>query len=202
MTLMGLTVPKLIAIAKPPIARPYRLACQAATYQAGSGSRVDGTQAAHNLPADLTLNGRSVWTYAQHGDTADAHTRAQLQIEYSAAATVAVPRLANHLDSQWEKNGLIDIWLEYIRSAVDSCSGLGDGGPVDARLLAAASCFRRRCAETLAITIARVEASDVFQANRDELNGIFDICADKVEQYQPAARLATMWRIYARPRYR
>jgi hypothetical protein len=202
MTLMGLIVPKLITIAKPPVQRPYQLDSRAATYQAGSGSRADGTQAAHNLPADLTLNGRSIWAYAREGDVVDAHARVQLQIDYSAAATVTVPRLANHLDSQWEKNGLIDDWVAYVRVAVDNADGLGGNGPVNNTLRQAAMTFLRQCATTLETAIQRIEASDVFRDNQDELNAIFDIYTDKVDRYDPGRRLDTLWRIYARPAYR
>jgi hypothetical protein len=202
MTLMGLIVPKLISIAKPPIQRPYQLACRAATYQAGTGSRAAGTQAAHNLPADLTLNGRSIWAYAREGDVIDANARVRLQIEYSAAATVTVPRLANHLDSQWEKNGLIEAWLAYLRVAVESASGLGGTGPLNPALSSAATRFLGECEASLERTFSRIEASDVFLGNDDELNGIFDIYADKVEQYDPIRRLDLMWRIHARPAYR
>ena len=202
MTLMGLIVPKLISLAKPPIKQPYVFESGPATYQAGSGSRADGTQAAHNLPADLKLNGRPIWTYVRDGDVLGANDRVALQIEYSAAATVTVPRLANHLDSQWEKNGLIEIWVAYVTDAAKNAGGLGTGGPVSPGLLTVAATFLQRCETTLERTIERIEASDVFKANQDELSGIFDLYADALEGYRPAARLETMWRIYARPAYR
>jgi hypothetical protein len=202
MTRMPLIVAKLIGIARPPIQPPYQFSCQAATYQAGTGSRADGTQAAHNLPADLTLNGRSIWAYVRDGHVADANARLQLQIEYSAAATVTVPRLANHLDSQWEKNGLIEAWLGYVRLAVDKSAGLGQGGPLNPALRAAAVAFQDRCAATLETAIQKIEASAVFQANQDALDGIFDIYADKVQQYDPGRRLDALWRTYARPDFR
>jgi hypothetical protein len=202
MTLMGLIVPKLVSLANPPITRPYRLESGPATYQAGTGSRADGTQAAHNLPADLKLNDRSIWAYVRDGNALDANARVALQIEYSSAATVTVPRLANHLDSQWEKNGLIEIWLDYVRRTLDNADGMGSGAPVPMGLVTAAVLFLQRCADTLEVTIGRIETSDVFKANQDELNSIFDMYGDAVERYRPAARLESMWRIYARPAYR
>jgi len=202
MTLMGLIVPKLISLAKPPIEQPYIFESGPATYQAGTGSRDAGTQAAHNLPADLKLHGRSIWAYVRDGDVSGANDRVALQIEYSAAATVTVPRLANHLDSQWEKNGLIEIWVAYVSDAVKNAGGLGAGGPLNPGLLTVAATFKQRCSDTLEATVKRIEASDVFRANEDELRGIFDLYADAVEDYRPDARLDTLWRIYARLAYR
>ena len=200
MTLMGLTVPKLILVANIP--RPWKLECQAATYQAGRGSNADRTQAAHNLPRDLVLNGRPVWTYAREDEILDTHARLKLQMNYSSAATMTVPRESNYIDSRWEETRLPDDWLAYLRVCLDNAGGLSSSVPVDRTIQGAALLFKEQCKATLAEAIDRILDSDYYEAHAEALESYFQIYKMKVDQYDPAARLANMWAIYQRPKYR
>ena len=199
MTLMGLTVPKLIAVAKIP--RPWMLACRAATYQAGRGSNADQTQAAHNLPRDLLLNGRPVWSYARDEDVLDTHARIKMQINYAAAATMTVPRESNYIDSRWEETRLPEDWLAYLRVCLDNSANLGTG-PLDGNIRGAALIFKERCKSTLAETIDRILDGDYYEAHAEALESYFLLYKQRLDQYDPAARLASMWAIYQRPNYR
>jgi len=200
MTLMGLTVPKLIAVAK--IQGPVTLGCQGASYQAGRGSNQEGTQAAHNLPRDLLLNGRPIWTYAREDAVLDTSARVKLQINYSSAATVNVPRESNYIDSRWEESALPDRWLDYLRACLANATKLGASGPLDKNIHSAALQFKDRCKATLADTIDRIVDGDYYDAHAEALESYFAIYTQQVDQYDPSARLARMWAIYQLPQYR
>lgn len=199
MTLMGLTLPKLVQLGK--IAPPWRLACQAASTQAGRGSAAGGTQAAHNLPRDLLLNGRPVWTYAHAPELMGANARIKLQVDYAAAATVTVPREANYIDSRWEETSLVDRWLAYLTSCLTAVNGAPAAGLLPAGARAAAVAFKQDCHSTFAATMRRILDSDYYDAHAPALEAYFALYGDRINRYDPVARLDTLWRIYQRPPY-
>ena len=148
MSMMGLIVPKMLKVAGilQRITTSLKLAenkdkddeddegplgQQGASYQAGKGNFKKKTQAAHNLPRDLLIEGRPFWTYARDKHVLDAHSRVLVQIDYSAAATVTVPRESNYIDSRWEESGLVKDWLGYLRICIENAKKLGDRGDLD-----------------------------------------------------------------------
>src|SRR4051794_41151440 len=86
MTVMGLSLVRLKSLLQ---LKVCELSVAGASLQAGRGSRDDQTQAAHNLPRDVLVNGEPFWTYA---GKLDAHPRIKLQMFYSPGATMTVRR--------------------------------------------------------------------------------------------------------------
>ncbi len=195
MTLMGLSLPKLIDIAHITPAPPT-LECAGASLQAGKGSRDDRTEAAHNLPRDLLVNGKAFWSYA---DTLQVDPRIKLQMFYAPAATVTVSRASNYLDSCWEKMGLPDDWLTYLRKCVGETKGIAPG--TLEIVTNHAGTFRHACEMRLEQTFEAIKTRDYYTRNEDEISNVYDIYQDVVAEYPPAARLQTLWSIYQLPRY-
>ncbi|HEY4188052.1 MAG TPA: hypothetical protein VGP07_23450 [Polyangia bacterium] len=194
MTLMGLSVPKLIALAHIP--HP-QLSLTGATLQAGQGSRADGTQAAHNLPRDLLINGKSFWRYA---DTLEAHPRVKFQMFYGSAATMTVWSESNYLDSRWEESELPARWLVYLDGSVRSTTGVGGAG-VLGLVTQLAGQLKSDAEATLATTIARVKTRDYFRGHEERMTDIVDIYQETVARYDPRASLERMWNIYQLEKY-
>ena len=200
MTLMGLIVPKLIEVAKIP--RPWTLGTRGATIQAGSGSASGGTQAAHNLPRDLTLNGRSIWDYTTKSEVSKAHPRIRMQFFYSPAATMTVPRESNYIDSRWEESAMPANWLAYLNICVSTLGGHGARGSLDTRIWSAALDFKQTCKTTLAETINRILNSDYYPAHEAILDNYFDLYEAAVERYDPGRGLEDLWMVYQLDKYR
>ena len=196
MTWVGLILPKLLALKG--MQKP-KLSYAGASYQAGKGSRAEGTQAAHNLPRDILINDRPMWTYAEQ---LDAPSRIKLQVNYSSAATVTVPKEANHIDSTWERTSLPDDWLRYLNTCVDNAGALGKPGVLPAAIRQAAVLFKQRCGQTLGAAIERICASDYYDRHGPALEAYFPLYRTAVERFDPAARLEALWAIYQRPEYR
>jgi hypothetical protein len=62
-----------------------------AKIQDGKGKKTIGTEAAHNLPRNVLLNGRSTWDYI-HDIECNFHERVRKQIYLLSASTVLVER--------------------------------------------------------------------------------------------------------------
>jgi hypothetical protein len=202
MTLMGLSLLKLIASTKMP--RP-QLKCGPATERAGKGTGVGmvgsgNTQAAHNLPRDLLLNGRSFWAY---GELLDEHPRIKMQISYASAATMILPSEVNYVDSCWEKQGLPEAWLRYLDGVLDRLSGLDlSDGAMPGAVSKLAETFQGTCRATLTTTIASIRESDVYRRLPDKLDSIMATYQETLSSYQPVRRLESMWHIYQLEKYR
>jgi len=97
---------------------------------------------------------------------------------------------------------LPDDWLAYLRVCLDNAGGLSQSVPVDRTIQGAALLFKERCKAILAEAIDRILDSDCYEAHAEALESYFQIYKMKVDQYDPAARLANMWSIYQRPKYR
>lgn len=188
MTLTGLSLLKVLSLAG--LQRP-KLALAGATLQAGKGVRADRTEAAHNLPRDLLVDGRSFWTYASE---IDAHPRIRLQIGYAAAATMTVRRECNFLDSAWERAGLPDDWLVYLEACVRDTSGLGAGTLGTVTVLAQR--FKEACVARLAATADALVETEYYRHNEAWLAASIETYEDVVGRYDPAPRLERMWQIY------
>jgi hypothetical protein len=199
MTLMGLIVPKLISVAK--ISQPWTFGIQGATLQAGRGRQVDETQAAHNLPRDLTLNGRPIWQYATKDLKANA--RLTMQFYYSAAATMTVQREANYIDSAWERSPMPERWMAYVKTCAE-CAGepISKRGALPSGVLAAGIAFKQMCQATLSDTFNKIKAGDYYPKHKDLLDRYFAIYKSAVDGYYPVSRLDDLWRIYQRDSYR
>ena len=201
MTLMGLILPRLMAARG---IEKTALSHGRATIQAGKGAGQGNqrTQAAHNLPVDLALNGVSIWKYGQEDATLNVDPNIRMQIYYASAATVTVPAIANYVDSRWEESPLPALWIEYLQMCAEHGRRVGQPGSLPPKLRLAAVEFKTDCQTTLASTIARIEASPYYRDRRDELDNVFDIYEERLDRYPPVDRLETMWRIYQRPKYR
>jgi hypothetical protein len=193
MTLMGLSLLKLVEVAK---LRNPTLSMAGATLQAGSGSLADRTQAAHNLPRDLLINGVSFWSYA---DKVSVHPRVRMQLFYSSAATMTVWSEANYLDSRWEQNGLPEAWLAYLTGCLRSTNGTG-GGTLG-MVVDLASRLKADCQGTLAATIALVKQRSYFERHEERMADVVAIYDETVKSYTPRSRVEGMWHIYQRDKY-
>jgi hypothetical protein len=194
MTVMGLTLRKLMELKN--IQNPV-LTYAAASVQAGKGSHKAEvkTDAAHNLPRDLVVNGTPFWQLA---DGVTAHARVKVQLTYSSAATMTVPRESNYLDSRWEQAGLPDDWLAYLRACAHTA---GTGGGALGAIVALGRTFKQDCQHSLAQVIAEVRQRSYFKRHEDEMIAIFDIYTSAVGRYDPGPRLDRMWQIYQLPQY-
>jgi hypothetical protein len=201
MVLMGLTLPKLIAVLKASQKlKEVELSRAAASRQAGRGSRDDETEAAHNLPRDVLLNGTPIWRLALN-PSLNMHDRVRVQMSYAAAATVTVPREANYIDSRWEETLLPDHWVAYLRICLANATGLGAPGSLDPRINAAAGDLKQRCRSTFVETMERIRNSPYYDDHAAKLEDYFSIYEDRIDHYDPEPRLKNMWAIYQREKY-
>ena len=194
MTLMGLSLRKLITLGK--LTQPVTLTCRAASLQAGRGSKELRTEAAHNLPRDLAVNGRSFWEWAKE---VDVHPRIKLQLFYSSAATMNVAKECNYLDSRWEQWGLPSDWQMYLENCAKAAhvSGAGTLGDIATH----AENFKGICEGRLSDVIQRIRERSYYKGKEAALETIFESYETAVSGYDPTSRLQHLWQIYELPKY-
>jgi hypothetical protein len=194
MTVMGLSLVRLKTLLG--LKRVF-LDLAGASLQAGRGSREDQTQAAHNLPRDVLVNGEPFWTYARK---LDAHPRIKLQMFYSSAATMTVRRESNYLDSCWEKDGLANDWLLYLRNCIDHspAEGAGTLGMVTTEALR----FKEVCRKRFTATVTSIRERGYFERNKAWLEPSIRIYEEEISGFAPAECLERMWLIYQLEKYR
>lgn len=112
---LGLILRKIVAKKK---IEQAEISFGRAKIQDGKGSRAEKTEAAHNLPRDVLLNGCSTYEYADDPEC-DFHPRIKTIIRLSLTVTVIVKKEANYIDSQWENNGLLPIMSDYLNKCVN-----------------------------------------------------------------------------------
>jgi len=141
-----------------------------ARIQDGRGTKQLGTEAAHNLPRDILINGRSMWEYLEDPEC-NFHARLKKQIYLTSAATVIVEREANYVDSQWERNGLLDIFATYLYSCI---SVKTDSENELELLLEAGKRLTEDCLETLGNTQTAIKERKAYLRKAEKLDKIFE----------------------------
>ncbi len=171
---------------------------EGAKIQDGKGNREHRTEAAHNLPRDVLLNGYSIWTYVNDPEC-DFHERVKKQLYLTAASTVIVEKEVNYVDSQWEKNGLLEIYREYLIK----CIGVKINSENELQLLIeVASSFINGCKETLGKTKEKIESREIYKKKMKNLDEIFEKYYFVIDNFDYRKRIETLLSMYQLPQYR
>jgi hypothetical protein len=175
-----------------------KISFEGAKIQDGKGNKQRKTEAAHNLPRDILLNGRSIWDYVNDPDC-NFHERVKKQIYLTAASTVVVEREINYLDSQWERNGLLEICLDYlsecIKVKIDSENELEN-------LVKTAKKFINGCKETLNKTKEIIESREIYKKKKEKLDKAFEQYYYTIDNFNYNQRIETLLNIYKLSQYK
>jgi len=177
--------------------REVKISFEGAKVQDGKGNKRRKTEAAHNLPRDILLNGRSFWDYINDQDC-DFHPRVKKQIYLTAASTVVVEREINYLDSQWEKNGLLETCHEYFSECLEVKIGSEDELE---KLAEFGGKFIKGCKETLNKTKEKIEKLETYKKKKEKLDKAFEEYYCTIDDYNYRERIKTWLSIYKLPQY-
>jgi hypothetical protein len=157
-----------------------------AEVQLQSGSASQGTQAAHNMPCNIKLDGRNVWEWVPTSSTSGSLLRHSVAGWF--ASTVVLPAVVNKCDSLWEHRGLKDALARALTHVVTS-HGL-DTAPRPA-LLSAFELFRQGSRTALVSAQAHnrlpqgAEKSPAKQHELTAMTAILNIYARELERFSP-----------------
>ena len=195
MITLGLIIRKIIKKKK---ITEVILSFEGAKVQDGKGNKKLCTEAAHNLPRDVIINGISMWKYIEDPEC-DFHNRVKKQIYLSAASTVIVKKEANYIDSQWEKSGLLDIFKDFLYD----CSIIEINSDNElVLLLQAANEFINGCKETLKKTEKNIEKRKYFISKKIEFDEIIKKYHEVINEYDYRERIKTWLNVYQLPQYK
>jgi len=169
-----------------------------AKIQDGKGNRHLGTEAAHNLPRNILINGCSIWEYANDPEC-NFHTRIKRQLFYSSASAVVVKREANYIDSQWELNGLVNVFIRYLNECVKI--KIGEEDELKFLLLAGKNLIEG-CAVTLDITKNIIKERKTYQKKKSELDVIFDEYIIVIKEFDYTYFIEKWLNVYRLPKYK
>ena len=171
---------------------------EGAKIQDGKGNKQLRTEAAHNLPRDVLLNGRSIWDYINDPDC-NFHERVKKQIYLTAASTMVVKREINYLDSQWENNGLLEIYHNYLSEClkvkIDSENELE-------KLVESARKFINSCKEKLNKTQKTIENRETYKKKKEKLDKAFEVYYYTIDNFNYRQRIETLLSIYQLSQYK
>lgn len=168
-----------------------------AKIQDGKGTRNLGTEAAHNLPRNILINGCSMWEYADDQEC-NFHKRIKQQLFFQSASTVVVRRDANYIDSQWERNGLMDIFVGYVHDCIRV--RIGEEGEIKS-LLEIGKDLMEGCASTLDATENIIKGRKTYQNKKSKLDEIFGEYRSVIKEFDCAYFIKKWVRIYRLPQY-
>jgi hypothetical protein len=167
-----------------------------AIIQDGQGSKLFGTEAAHNIPRDVLINNQSMWSYLEDRNF---HPRIKKLIYLTAAATVIVKKEVNYIDSQWEKNGLLDVFGDYLEKCLtveidtDNESGLLANFGRDLLI---------GCGETFSKTEAVIKTHKVYAIKPIEISKIILDYKNVLNEFDHKYFIDTLLSNFKLPQYR
>jgi len=171
---------------------------EGAKIQDGRGNRQIKTEAAHNIPRNVLINGTSTWEYINDPEC-NFHERIKKQLFLLSASTVIVKREVNYLDSQWENNGILDVFANYMYE----CMKLKiDSENEQELLLEAGKNFIDGCKGTFNKTIKAIKTRKVYQNKKDILDEIFQKFYHTIEHFNYAHPIKIFLDIYSLPQYK
>jgi hypothetical protein len=169
-----------------------------AKIQDGRGAQQIRTEAAHNIPRNVLVNGRSTWEYIDDPECG-FHERIKKQIYLISAATVIVEKEINYIDSQWERNGILDVFLNYlyecIRVEIDTENEMES-------LLEAGKKFIDGCKETLRKTQTLMREREVYRQKKETLDKIFERYNYMIENFNYGRAIESLLGVYRLPQYK
>src|SRR5271166_5984083 len=118
----------------------------AATLQFGKGVRSEQTEAAHNLPCEVLISGVPFWKILAC-PILRMDPLLKATIERNFASTLVLPKYVNHVDSCWERGGLIEEYKTYVTKVMT----IPEGAVFVLGLDRFAAQFCQDCRQTLAI---------------------------------------------------
>jgi hypothetical protein len=171
---------------------------EGAKIQDGKGNKQHRTEAAHNLPRDVLLNGNSLWEFVNDPEC-NFHERVKKQIYLTAASTVIVKKEINYVDSQWENNGLLEIYHDYLCECMKSKIDSENETEV---LNNAAKKFIDGCKKSLTETKEKIKNREPYKKNKENLDDIFEKYHFAIDNFNYRYRIETLLNIYQIPKYR
>lgn len=159
---------------------------QAAAVQLQTGSKADVTQAAHNMPCNIKLGGRSVW------DWIPLSTPNGQLLRHTVAgwfgSTVVLPSAVNKCDSLWEHRGLKDALANALQRIVADPT---PGSTPNAALSTAFEAFRQRSRIALVDAQAHIRGKLAVEKNPDKqhelgaMSTILNLYSQELGQFSP-----------------
>jgi hypothetical protein len=171
---------------------------EGAKTQDGKGTKQLGTEAAHNLPRNVLINGYSTWEYI-NDPKCNFHPRIKKQIYLTSASTVIVKKEINYIDSQWEKNGLLGIFANYIydciKIKIDSKNELE-------LLFESGKKLVDGCKETLNKTKEVIANHEVYKKKKEDIDKAFEKYNHVIDDFDYSNAIANILSVYKLPRYK
>jgi len=169
-----------------------------AKIQDGRGSKDLRTEAAHNLPCNILINGYSTWEYVNDPEC-NFHERIKKQLFLLSASTVIVLKGVNYIDSQWEKNGIIDVLIGYLYK----CINIKTDSENEIELLFEAGMnFINGCKITLEKTEEAIKNRKIYRNKKDILGKIFKKYNCVITNFNYKNTINNILGIYRLPQYK
>ena len=175
-----------------------KISFEGAKIQDGKGKRLHKTEAAHNLPRDVLINGHSIWEYVNDPEC-DFHERVKKQLYLTAASTVVVEREINYIDSQWENNGLLEIYTEYLYECIKV--KINSENEFE-KLSEAGKKYINDCKETLNKTKEKMQNREIYKNQKEKFDDIFEKYYYAIDNFDYRERIKTLLEIYQLPQYK
>jgi hypothetical protein len=171
---------------------------EGAKIQDGKGTKQLGTEAAHNLPRNVLINGCSTWEYINDPEC-NFHPRIKKQIYLTSASTVIVEKEINYIDSQWEKNGILEVFVNYlydcIKIKIDSKNELEP-------LFESGKKFLDGCKEALNKTKEVIKNHEIYKKKKEEIDKAFEKYNHVIETFNYSNTIETILSVYNLPQYK
>jgi hypothetical protein len=169
-----------------------------AKIQDGKGKKTIGTEAAHNLPRNVLLNGRPAWDYINDIEC-NFHERVKKQIYLLSASTVLVEKEVNYVDSQWEAHGLLDVFREYLygctKIEIDQDNELELFVDAGGRLIAG-------CGETLNQTKEALKQKSLYKTKQEKFDGILTRYNNVIDTFPYSSIIERYLSVHRMPQYK
>ena len=159
---------------------PCKIERGAATLQFGKGVRSEHTEAAHNLPCEVLVNGVPFWRILAYPNL-QMDSLLKATIERNFASALVLPRYVNYVDSCWEQGGLVDAYKAYVTRVM----ALPDGAVLTLELDRVAGEFRDACRRTFGCVSESLKHRQPFEKASDEIGTTLRIYSQYIKSYDP-----------------